>query len=274
MSLCLTSALAVAGLAGTAYAVGVERRWIQVTRCDVPLPDLPAELDGFTIAHLSDIHYGPMMAPGLIERAVARVNALQPDLVALTGDFVDGKASEVEPAARMLGGLRARHGVWAVLGGHDITASERVACRAYPENGIRLLRNAAAPLNKSDPPFWIVGVHDNSEYYLDRLREALSGVPERARILLLAHSPDIAPEAREAGVDLVLSGHTHGGQICAPLYGAILTETRLGRIVARGLNRFGDTWIYTCRGLGVVRLPARFLCRPEIALLRLVRAGR
>lgn len=269
MSLCLTGALALAGAAGALYAVAGERRWIQVTRREIPIAGLPAELDGFTIAHLSDIHYGPMLVPGLIERAVARTNALEPDLVALTGDLVDRRASEVEPAARALGGLRARLGVWAVLGGHDITAGERLAQRAYTENGIRLLLNEAAPVVESVPPLWIAGVRDNSEYYLDRLRATLSGVPEDARVLLLAHSPDIALEAQEAGVDLVLSGHTHGGQICAPVYGPILTETRLGRRFARGLARAGDTWVYTSRGIGVVRMRARFLCRPEIALLRL-----
>lgn len=263
---------AAAGLVLAAYAGLWERQWLQVSRQDIPLTCLPPSLRGLTIAHLSDIHYGPFLAPGLLARVVARANALEPDVMVLTGDLVDKHPWEVEPLAREMGRLKARLGVWAVLGGHDVTAGERLCAQALAENGIRLLRNEAAPLVEGPTPLWIAGVRDNSEYSLDRLDAALAAVPSGARTILLAHSPDIIGEAAERHVDLVLSGHTHGGQICAPFFGPIVTESRLGRRFARGLRRAGQTWIYTSRGVGTVRLPARFCSRPEIALHRLVHA--
>ncbi|NLC56120.1 MAG: metallophosphoesterase [Armatimonadetes bacterium] len=268
----LVGGAAVAGVLLAAYAGALEPRWLQVTRRDIALPCIPEALRGLTVAHLSDIHYGRLLAPRLLEALITRTNALQPDLIALTGDFVDQYPHEVEPIARELGRLRARLGVWAVLGGHDITAGERAFRRAFAANGIHLLRNEAAPVVAGATPLWVVGVRDNSEYYLDRLDAALASVPEGARTILLAHSPDIAWEAAERKIDLVLSGHTHGGQVCAPFYGPIVTESRLGRRFARGLRRAGSTWIYTSRGVGMVRFGVRFLARPEIALHRLTHA--
>lgn len=272
MSPLLVGGMGALGLAGLVYAVGWERWWVEVTRREVPLAGLPEALAGVTIAHLSDIHYGPFVPGAFIRRAVERVNALSPDLVALTGDLVDRRPTEIEPVVRELSRLRAPLGVWAVLGGHDVRASERRFVRAFAGMGIRLLRNEAAAVGAGPNPLWVVGTHDNSEYYLDRLDAALAAVPAGAPTLLLSHSPDIAPEASARGIGLVLSGHTHGGQICLPFYGPLVTESRFWRTHARGLTRAGNTWIYTCRGLGTVRLPARFCCRPEIALHRLVRA--
>ncbi len=264
--------LSLAVALAAAYARGWERRWLQVTRKEIALDGLPAAIEGLTIAHLSDIHYGPMTPLGVIRRAVDAANALAPDAIALTGDFIDHRPAEVGPVARELGRLRAPLGVWAVLGGHDLRAGEHLSRRAFQKNGIHLLLNQATALVEGAAPLWIAGVRDNSEYYLDRIDHALAGVPRNARTLLLAHSPDIIEEAAARGVDLVLSGHTHGGQICLPFFGPLVTESRYWRRFARGLNRAGNTWIHTARGIGVVRLRARFLSRPEVALLRLVRA--
>ncbi|MDH7571143.1 MAG: metallophosphoesterase [Armatimonadota bacterium] len=264
--------LSVAALAAWVYARHAERWWVEVTRRDLPIARLPHSLSGLTIAHLTDLHHGRFGPLRYIRRAVERTNALAPDVVALTGDFVDYRPEEVEPVARELGRLRAPLGVWAVLGGHDVRASERLFRRYFAEEGIRLLRNEAAPLPVEGQAVWIAGVRDNSEYFQHRLSQALAGVPRHAAVILLAHSPDIAWQAAERGVQLVLSGHTHGGQVCVPLFGPVVTESRYGRRFARGLTRAGETWIYTSRGVGVVRLPVRFFARPEIALHRLVSA--
>lgn len=259
-------------LACALWASRFERWWLDISRRDVPLAKLPAGMEGLTIAHVSDVHWGPFVDAGFIERSLERVNALRPDVVLLTGDYIDRRASEIEPVARVLGRLRAPLGVWAVLGGHDVRGSERLSRVAFRENGIRLLLNDAAPLVPGPMPLWVAGVRDNSEYYLHCLESALAPVPPGARTILLAHSPDIACDAAERGVDLVLSGHTHGGQICLPFFGPLITESEYWRRFARGLNRAGSTWVHTSRGLGVVRLRARFFCRPEVTLLRLVRA--
>ena len=157
----LVGGAAVAGVLLAAYAGVLEPRWLQVTRRDIALPCIPEALRGLTVAHLSDIHYGRLLAPRLLEALITRTNALQPDLIALTGDFVDQYPHEVEPIARELGRLRARLGVWAVLGGHDITAGERAFRRAFAANGIHLLRNEAAPV-VAGATLWVVGVRDNS----------------------------------------------------------------------------------------------------------------
>ncbi|MBI3946422.1 MAG: metallophosphoesterase [Armatimonadetes bacterium] len=267
----LLGACAAAG-AAAAYAVGWERWWLEVTRRDVPLPCLSEPLRGLTIAHLSDLHCGPLAPVRFIRLAVDRTNALGADIVAVTGDLVEERPSQVAPVVRELSRLRAPLGVWAVLGNHDLTAGERLCRELLADAGIGLLRNEARLLADGPAPLWIAGVRDNSRYALDDLESALASVPPAARVILLAHSPDIAPEAAERGVDLVLSGHTHGGQVCLPFYGPVLTKSRYGRRFARGLTRVGRTWVYTHRGLGTVRLPARFLARPEIALHRLVHA--
>lgn len=266
----LLGGISLAGALCGAYAVGWERHWIEVTRRDVPLEGLPERFAGVTIAHLTDIHHGPYVSLSYIRRVVALVNSLAPDLIALTGDYVDHRPQEIEPVVQVLSQLHAPLGVWAVLGGHDLRASERLCRHAFAESGIRLLRDEAAPV--ADGALWIAGLRDNSEYYLDNMDRALASVPAGARTLLLAHSPDSIREAAPRGVDFMLSGHTHGGQICAPFYGPIVTESRYWRQYARGLRRAGNTWVYTSRGLGVVRLPMRFLCRPELALHRLVPA--
>jgi len=243
-----------------------------VERVRVPLSPLPPALEGLRIVHLSDFHHGPIVRLEEIERGVEWANQLQPDLVALTGDFVSQAARYAIPCAQALSALHAPLGVFACLGNHDHwTNAERVA-QALTDQGIVLLRNASQRLHVPGADLWIVGVDDVWEAQ-DDLAQALRGVPEEGFKLLLAHEPDFADEAARYGIDLQLSGHSHGGQVRLPLLGSPILPPH-GRKYPWGLRRVGGLTVYTNRGLGRIFPPVRFRCRPEVTVLTLTGRNR
>jgi len=257
----------LAAAAALAYGVLWERRWVETTRRTVTLPGLPESMDGFRIVHLSDLHWDAYTRPEWMRRTFDRVNALEPDIIVLTGDLITHFREYIEPCARGLGHLRARHGVFAVLGNHDHWASGRLLTEALEASGITVLNNAHRPIGDG---LWLVGVDDPHLQRAD-LNRALEGVADDGRPrVLLAHSPDIMEEAADR-VDLVLSGHTHGGQVRLPVLGAIMRVTRrpAARPFTVGWGRAGRTLCFTNRGLGSVLIPIRFNCRPEIAVITL-----
>jgi predicted MPP superfamily phosphohydrolase len=239
---------------------------ISVERQEIYLRRLPKALDGFRIVHLSDLHYGPFTDARHLRRAIEAANDLNPDLIALTGDYISQERIYAAPCAGLVGRLQARYGVFAVLGNHDHWTDAKLVTDLFRTEGIRVLINEGLRLDVDNESFWLAGV-DDTMVGLEDLSLALAGSGEIEMKLLLAHNPVILRRAARADVDLVLSGHTHGGQV------TIRPEkNRSGRPrkrMLRGLGRRANTQIYVTRGLGTVVLPIRYGCPPEVSLLEL-----
>ena len=244
------------------YAID-EANSLSVERVEITLPRLPKKLDGFRVLHLSDTHHSPFTGLEHISRAVAIANQLKPDLVALTGDYVSHEAQYIAPVAKVLGELKAAHGVFACLGNHDHWTDPEAMTRHLEQNGVRVLVNEGFRL-ESAAPFWLAGVDDHMVGKTD-LPAALKGAFPDEFKLLLAHNPVIFRPAARAGVDLTLSGHTHGGQVRV----RDADQRLIRRRRTAGLHRIKQSHIYITRGIGTVVLPIRFQCPPEISVLEL-----
>jgi uncharacterized protein len=257
-------------------AAMIEPRRVEVTHQQIVITKLPRTFDGFRIVQLSDIHHSPFLGMEEIAEAVYRANELRPDLIALTGDYVSHSRDYIDGCAQALGMLRARHGVFAVLGNHDHwTDAERMA-ESLTRHGIRVLVNENVRIGLNESYIRLAGV-DDLMVKRDDLPRALRGSASSETRILLAHNPAIIREAARAGVDLVLSGHTHGGQInWRLLIGREDRKTarwlrRPSRRLMRGLAQLGSTQLYVNRGLGTVVVPLRYGCPPEITLIELIR---
>ena len=249
-----------------ARAAVAEPFMLSIERQEIFLRRLPKSLDGFRIVHLSDFHYGPMVNPEHLKRAVCAANDLHADLIALTGDYISQDRVYAAPCAEVVGRLRARHGVYAVLGNHDHWTDAALIADLFRAEGIRVLINEGLRADLRGETFWLAGV-DDTMVGLEDLPLAMAGSIDEEFKLLLAHNPIILRRAARANVDLVLSGHTHGGQVTWRS-----EKTRSGRPrrrLLRGLGRRGNTQIYVTRGLGMVVVPIRYGCPPEISVLEL-----
>ena len=269
-----TTAAGLSTLGGVGYARLVEPHWLAVERVDVPIPDLPASLDGFTIVQLSDLHRGPKVTQEQVAQAVelalqqeahCSVERSRRSLVVLTGDYVSVSAEYAVSCAESLSPLAASGDVLACLGNHDHWTDANTVARSLTDAGITVLRNAAREVVDG---LWVAAVDDVRERYAD-LEKALEGVPAGVTVVLLAHEPDYADEvAADGRVSLQLSGHSHGGQVRLPLAGPLILPY-LGRKYPAGLYRVGDMWLYVNRGVGLIGPAVRFNCRPEVTVLRL-----
>jgi predicted MPP superfamily phosphohydrolase len=242
-------------------------RRVVVRRVAVPLGKLPASLDGMTIVQLSDVHVGPTIGKRFLERVVDIVNALQPDVVAITGDLVDGTVLRLAPHVAPLSRLRARYGVFFVTGNHEYYAGVEEWCTHLTELGVRVLRNERVSIGDGEHSFDLAGVDDFSGRHFGNghgadLGRALSGRDETREVVLLAHQPRAVVEAERAGVGLQISGHTHGGQIWPFNY-----LVRLQQPVTSGLARFGRSLIYVSNGTGYWGPPMRLGSPAEITEL-------
>lgn len=247
------------------------RTQVEVSHVKVNLPRLPEEFNGITIAHLSDIHHGPFISVDYLQRCVEIANSLNPDLVALTGDFTFGAKSYAEPCGEILSGMKARIGKFAVLGNHDHYNSAGRVTRALRQAGITVLIDDKERLEKRGEKLWLFGVDDLLMGNTD-LVKLYSDCPKNELRITLSHNPDFLDEYAEKQQysDFMLSGHTHGGQIRFPLLGAPHLKL-LGHEYVMGLQRRNTMQIYTTRGIGTVGPPVRFLCPPEIVLYTLRR---
>jgi predicted MPP superfamily phosphohydrolase len=253
-------------LAQAARVALTEPFMLSIERQEIYLRRLPAKLDRLRVVHLSDLHYGPLVNPQHLQRAVNVANDLRPDLIALTGDYISQDRVYAAPCAEVVGKLRARHGVYAVLGNHDHWTDAQLIADLFRAEDIRVLVNEGSRMDLRGESFWLAGV-DDTMVGLEDLSLALAGARHNELKLLLAHNPTILRRAARAGVDLVLSGHTHGGQVTWRS-----EKSRSGRPrrrMLRGLGRRGNTQIYVTRGLGTVVLPIRYGCPPEISVLDL-----
>lgn len=242
----------------------------EITRMDIWLDRLSPAHDGLRIAHLTDIHHSLFTPLEYVQRAVKMVNHLRPDFVALTGDYVTFSPTYIWPMAQMLGKLHAPHGVFAVLGNHDFKVDADEITRALRAQRIRVLRNAHYPLRARGATLWMVGV-DDLWWGADDLDAALHSVPERDAKILLCHNPVGIHRAATRGIDFMLSGHTHGGQVRLPVVGSVRGNSKLGEKFVDGWNRLNGTQIYVSRGIGRSVVPLRLNCPPEIACFRLRR---
>ncbi len=262
------------GISGAAYATLIEPRWVLTTRQTHPIPGLSPALQGVTIAQLTDLHLG-LTSREHLERCVEETNDLAPDLVALTGDYIGHHGgSEDAEIAGLLGRLEAPLGVYAVSGNHDHGVYRRNS-RARPprvmellaEEGIRVLDNRAIPFERDGVRSWLVGLGDLwAGQCLSK--ETLRELPKAEAKIVLNHNPDAAPAIAAEGVDLVLAGHTHGGQVDLPLIGPPILPVQI-REYYSGLYRVGlRTRLYVSNGLGWL-IRVRLGARPEIALHKL-----
>ncbi|MFN0084978.1 MAG: metallophosphoesterase [Blastocatellia bacterium] len=267
------ASVATVGLGALSYGALVRQR-VEVSRVEVRIARLPGAFAGLTIAHLSDIHHGPYTSRDYIRRCIEMVNEARPDLVVLTGDFTFGGRRYVEPCAELFRELKPRIGVYAVLGNHDYYVGASFVARALRNAGCNLLIDAKERLEHRGDRLWLLGVDDFYYGNTDLPRLMRDVGDEEARIVL-SHNPDYIEEfaAKRRHADLMLSGHTHGGQIRFPLVGAPQISSYYGQRYAIGMNRKDAMQIYTTRGIGTVFLPTRFDCPPEIVQYKLIVDG-
>ncbi len=238
---------------------------LSLERVEIKLTRLPKKLDGFKIIHLSDMHHSPFTNIEHIERAVKIANRLKPDMFLLTGDYVSHENKYIAPVSKVLGKLRSEFGTFACLGNHDHWTDPHLVVQKFTDAGIKMLVNEGFRFEARGASFWLAGVDDHMVGKTD-LAAALKGSFPDEMKLMLAHNPLIFRQATRFGVDLTLSGHTHGGQVKVRD-----PEKRLlpRRKLSSGLHRRKTSQIYITRGIGTVVLPIRYQCPPEISLLEL-----
>jgi hypothetical protein len=274
------------------YSSEIERHWIEVNEREVTLTGLPKVFDGMRIVQLSDIHLDEFTEPFFLRRVIDRVNRMKPDAIFLTGDFVTenpfprrysstafantarrfGRGAAWQ-CADMLRELNCRK-LYAILGNHDIAVGAKQVTEALTINGITMLRNSFLPIERSGGRLWLAGLDDPVEGKPDpdlAIPPSIRNVPNEP-VVLMCHAPDYVDllRAHPAGqaVSLMLSGHTHGGQIRLPLVGALELPS-WGKKYVEGWFRFGALQLHVNRGIGTVGVPFRLNCPPEITLITL-----
>jgi predicted MPP superfamily phosphohydrolase len=262
---------AVAAGGAVSLAGAAEALDLVIERVQVPLRRLPASMSGLRIVQISDLHFGASVGPAYLARVIAEVNALEPDVVAITGDLVDDTVDALRAAIAPLASLRARLGVYFVTGNHEYYSGAVAWTLHLPTLGVRVLRNERVAIGDGEASFDLAGVDDPSAVHWlighgHDLPKALAGRDPAREVVLLAHQPSTLREAARYGVGLQLSGHTHGGQIW-PLRFLLL----LDQPFVDGLHRLADTFIYVSRGTGYWGPPMRVGARPEITEITLTR---
>jgi uncharacterized protein len=239
----------------------------------VRLPRLPKELRGLRVVMISDIHSGPYMSKADIAPYVTRVNALKPDVILLPGDFVQSRNEEIELVCDLFSGLKARYGVYGSTGNHDYFDDADYISKELEHAGVRMLRNEHEVIEARGKELALVGLDDvrQGHPFNTLFREAVQGLDARLPNIVLCHKPYYLEEAAEYGVGLMVSGHTHGGQVVlARIFGVVITPAALLSGYVEGLYRIDGTQLYVTRGIGMVGIPIRINCPPEISVLTLV----
>lgn len=272
---------ALFGCAGLAlYSGEIERHWVEISHREIRLRSLPSAFDGMKVVQLSDIHLDEFTEPFLLRHSIEQINRIQPDLVLLTGDFV---SYEIAPrkfsinsawqCAEMLREIKCPQR-YAILGNHDHWLSGTEVTRALTSNGIPVLTNSYLPIERNGSRIWLAGVDDpvcgrpDPDKAIPASIRGIEGQP----LILMCHAPDFADDllSHPAGssIGLMLSGHTHGGQVRIPFVGALQLPPG-GRKYVQGLFRLGSMQLYVNRGIGTVGVPFRFQCPPEISAFTL-----
>jgi predicted MPP superfamily phosphohydrolase len=263
------------------YARHVEPTWLELTQHHVTVADLPPEFDGFRVVHLTDLHASHSVPTSLLVEAIELANSQQPDLIAVTGDFVHAGYRHVERVARIVSRLEAPSGVYAVLGNHDYSVRNALGLRRFPrlpdtiaaaltQQGVRVLRNESVTIRRGESILHLVGVDDLWSRVCNVSRAFAGLAPDVPRVLL-AHNPRTIARLADQRCDLQLSGHTHGGQVDWPGLGRFLL-TRKNRRLAAGMYRCGNVALYVNRGVGF-GFRFRYKVRPEVAVIHLNRGS-
>lgn len=269
-----TTSMAVVASSGAISSQGIRsaRNSAALKYVDIPIADLHPDLDGFVILQLSDIHVGDTIGRRYLERIIARCADVQADMIAITGDLVDGTVEELKHEVEPIFELDAPHGVFFVTGNHEYYSGALEWVRHLQENGLRVLLDEHVVLTHKEAALVVGGITDYSapsmvkEHVSDPV-QAFRGAPTDATRILLAHQPRSYPQAKGLGVDLQLSGHTHGGQIWPFTYLVLLQQPFIA-----GLHRVLDrTWLYISRGTGYWGPPMRVASPSEITVLTLRR---
>jgi predicted MPP superfamily phosphohydrolase len=243
----------------------------ELTETDIFIDGLPERFENFRVAQLTDVHHSRIVSINEVRRVVEIARAAKPDMFVLTGDYTTSRRGYIEPCAEALGTLSAPEGVWAVLGNHDHYTDAELTTRALERRHIGVLSNANTRLRRGADTLQLAGVDDLGWGKADWAR-ALGGIDLARPTLLLSHEPGVLDAPQTRGVSLILSGHTHGGQICLPFVGAPARFIDDFRYL-RGLYTREGTQLYVSRGTGMIGLPIRVGARPEVAVLRLRRAA-
>lgn len=268
----LAVAAGVLGALGV-YATLIEPRWLEVKRTRINSRKLPHPFNGLRIALLTDLHVGGATSYDLIRKAAALAMRERPDLIALTGDFTTDSVTNFDEVFDALSGLTAPLGVYAVPGNHDhIVGIDKWKRSIERQKQIEDLTNSYVMQEKLGARLCIAGIDD---IYEGTPELHLPSPEERDFTILLAHSPDQAERTRrsEDGIDLILTGHTHGGQVRLPLVGAPISSSDYPHLYQAGIRRRPWTEVYTSRGVGTI-VPVRFGSRPEVSILELSNAPR
>ena len=271
----LQSSAAAATVALAADGILFEPNRPRLVRQNFSLARWPEQLDGFTIALLSDFHYDPYFSIHPLHAAIPMVNGLHPDLIVLAGDFVSvpwigdprKAAFAAEPCARLLRQMAAPHGLWAVMGNHDEDTDPEHVTRALRAENIQVLANQSQAIERDGARIWLAGVNDVLGGTAD-LPETLRRIPAGEAVILLAHEPDFADEASRFPIDLQFSGHSHGGQVRFPLLPPLYLPKGARKYVL-GTYQVGPLTLHTTAGVGTVGVPMRLNCPPEITLVTL-----
>jgi predicted MPP superfamily phosphohydrolase len=263
-----TTMAALGTALGIAYSL-MEARWLVVNRVTITVPNLPAGFKGKTLAFMADLHHGPYVPLSYIRHAVDMANALKPDLIALGGDYPHRGTAYIAPCIHELSRLRAPMGVYAILGNHDhyYGAQPQVSAALRAAN-IPELTNRGQWIESAGARLWLCGV-DDFWWGTQNLPAALGPTKTSDAVILLSHNPDYVEEIHDGRVGLVLSGHTHGGQVDLPIIGPPVVPSLYGQKYAHGLVRGPVTQIFVTRGVGTITPPVRLFCKPEIVLATL-----
>lgn len=264
--------LRLCGAATTvAVAAPVEARYIEpfaveMTKHDAFLPHLPLDLDGMVVAHLTDVHRGPITPDAVIQQAIARTVAANPDLIIHTGDFVASHPDDATAFAKMLQPLAPRFGSWGCLGNHDYAIDADAIAKAMEAGGVWMLRNTSAQAVNG---LWLAGIEDTLRGRPDA-KAALASVKQDAALLFLTHNP-VGIWGASGRKCVAFAGHTHGGQILIPGLPTPMPPGMDGFPLVAGWGVFDQAGLYVSRGVGMGMAPLRFRCRPEVALVTLHR---
>lgn len=261
--------------AHVSYGRHVEPTWLELNHCDIPVAELPEPFDGFRIVQLSDLHCSRHVNAAYLNEAVELARRQQPEIIVLTGDFVHKGFGHIDEVADVVGTLRATHGVFAVLGNHDYSVRNALGFRRYRHlhravsdalvaRGIRVLHNESVCLERQSARLHLIGVEDLWSRACD-LDQAYSGLSQAAPHIVLAHNPRTVEHLNGRRCDLMLSGHTHGGQIHVPALGRP-TLSKKARRFAAGLYHYRDTYVYVNKGVGF-GFRFRYGVRPEVTVL-------
>jgi predicted MPP superfamily phosphohydrolase len=266
----IVAAPLIGGSVLSGYARLVEPYHYLISETDIFINELPERFENFRITQLTDIHHSKILGIDEVQRVVNLAQQTKPDMFVLTGDYATSYRRFIEPCAEALSTLNAPEGVWAVLGNHDHYTDPELTTRALERQHIAVLNNKNTILQRGPDAIQLSGVDDWTWGGADWIK-AFAGLNNKRPTILLSHQPSVLDFEEVKNVSLILSGHTHGGQITLPWLGAPARFATKDLRYAQGLFKYGDVQLYVSSGTGVIGLPVRFGVRPEIAILRLRR---